>query len=110
MNGAELITQERQRQIDAEGYTPEHDDEHTYGTLAVVAATLACDGTDAVVVDQLGRGTADDPWGLLSKHGYQAGGDEIHSLVIAGALIAAEIDRLQRQASAVEQTKYKVFS
>jgi hypothetical protein len=96
MSGIDLIAKERQRQIEQENWTPEHDDDHTYGDLAVVAATLACDGTDAVVIDPLERGTADDPWGLIKKHGYQGGADPIRKLSIAGALIAAEIDRLLR--------------
>ncbi len=36
--GVQLIEIERQRQIDEEGWTPEHDDEHEDGELALVAA------------------------------------------------------------------------
>jgi hypothetical protein len=111
MSGIDLIAKERQRQIEEEGWTPEHDDDHRYGSLAVVAATLACDGTDARVIDPLERGTDDDPWGLLSKHGYQAGGDDIRKLSIAGALIAAEIDRLERDSAKSASTpSHRVFS
>lgn len=38
VNGSELIATERQRQIEAEGWTPEHDDEHINGELADAAA------------------------------------------------------------------------
>lgn len=103
MNGAEMIALERERQITEEGWTPEHDAGHDYSDMAVIAATLAVHGTDAHVEDAVGwRGTYDtdaderyiqaDPWGLISKHGS----DPIRRLTIAGALIAAEIDRLSR--------------
>jgi hypothetical protein len=91
--GIELIAEERTRQIAVKGWTLEHDDEHTDGALRVVAATCAVDGTDAEVVDPLDR-----TWGIVERHGYQGDVPEpIHLLAIAGALIAAEIDRLQRR-------------
>ena len=101
MTGLDLIAKERKRQITIERWTPSHDDGHRYGDLAVAAAALAVNGTDAVVCDPLGRGTPNahgndepgDAWGLLAKHED----NEIRGLVIAGALIAAEIDRLLRK-------------
>lgn len=84
MSGADLITAERQRQIDVEGWTSEHDDLHQYGELAKKAAALAVSYTDAVVMED---GDQILPW---KEHPHP------RSLVIAGALIAAEIDRLQR--------------
>ena len=95
MNGLELIELERQRQL--EKYDSNHDDFHTRGGLAVIAATLAVDGTDATVEDLCGRGSTDDPWRLIEKHGHKAvGGDRLRALAIAGALIAAELDRQLR--------------
>lgn len=113
MTGADLITAERMRQIEQEGYTPEHDDHHQNGALAVIAASLAVDGTDAQVFDPLERGTpgmiscddpdtplGGDPWRLIRKHGYRGNTpDRIRILSIAGALIAAEIDRKLRQSA-----------
>lgn len=93
MTGAEMIAAERRRQIDEEHWTPEHDDGHRHGELAKVAATLAVAVTDAVVVDSDGYGSGDNPWGVESKHL-----NPIRALTVAGALIAAEIDRLQRAA------------
>jgi hypothetical protein len=87
--GIQLIAAERARQVTQEGYSSDHDDEHKDGSLRVVAAMLACEGTDASVEDALER----DDWGLL-RH------DPIRRLEIAGALLAAEIDRLQRAAFA----------
>ena len=39
--GLDLIAKERMRQISDEGWTPEHDDEHDDGSLALVAALYA---------------------------------------------------------------------
>lgn len=97
MSGVDLIKRERSRQILDEGYDAEHDDRYNRGDLAVIAATLAVDGTDAKVTDPHERGSGADPWSLLRKHGYEAGGDDIRKLTIAGALIAAEIDRRLRR-------------
>lgn len=83
MNGVDLITAERKRQIDAEGWTPEHDDEHVLGALAHAAAVYASDRVDIANVW---------PW-PDEKPKIK---DELSNLVRAGALIAAEIDRLLR--------------
>jgi len=115
--GVELIAEERKRHPE-KGWTPEHDAGHTNGSLAVHAATLAVDGTDAKVIDPLCRGTPHidehgefrdgDCWGLLGKHGYRGSDpDHIHCLVVAGALIAAEIDRLTPQQQEPESQKGK---
>jgi len=39
--GIELITDERQRQVDAEGWTPEHDDKYTNDELPSAAVSYA---------------------------------------------------------------------
>lgn len=97
-NGIDLIAAERRRQYFDEGYDADHDDQHGHAELAKVAAVLAVDGTDAHVFDRWGEfGTENDPWGMRTKHGYEAGGDDVRKLTIAGALIAAEIDRRLRQ-------------
>lgn len=88
-DGAGLICIERNRQITECGWDDAHDDDHTDGTLAVVAAIIAVDGTDASVDDPCGR---EDCWGIMRKHS-----DRVERLVIAGALIAAEIDRELRK-------------
>jgi len=93
-DGAALIASERRRQVAEESWSPEHDDQHQLGQLAIVAAALAVRHTDAHVedpheyVDAVGL----DCWGLVKKHGR----DQARALAIAGALIAAEIDRLAR--------------
>jgi hypothetical protein len=91
ISGAALIVQERHRQIVKENYASEHDDKHLHGELAKAAAELAVNHTDARVVEDGEK--LDDIWGLLKKHDH----DIVRCLVIAGALIAAEIDRIQRR-------------
>lgn len=109
-SGIELIAAERQRQIEKEGWTAEHDEQHAYGELAMAAALYASpkqlyemsrDGSWTV--------TFSDPWPWWDEKEGPRGGsftvpawdkrkkhNRLRRLVIAGALIAAEIDRLQR--------------
>jgi|GEM_PF-3501180 len=84
------VLAERRRQIEAEGWTPEHDDEHTFGELVQAAADLCVHGTDFRVVDLDGDRMLG--WGLTEKHSH----DRRRQLVIAAALILAEIERLDR--------------
>lgn len=91
-SGIECISEERNRQVEIKGWSSDHDDGHASGDLAVMAAMCACNGTDARVEDPLER-----DWGIEKRHGYSGEHpDRIHLLAIAGALIAAEIDRLNR--------------
>ena len=89
--GIELIADERQNQV-AKGYDARHDDEHDDESLAQLAAFLA------VPDDDLCARVAMAPWAAKYADHIRDkwGGDRIHQLVIAGALIAAEIERLQR--------------
>jgi hypothetical protein len=98
-SGIELIAEERQRQIEVEGDTAEHDDGHSKGQLANAAAVYAIDpmGGDATnMIETLW------PWdkSLLKISCNENTEDSpylrIRDLQKAGALIAAEIDRLQR--------------
>lgn len=84
--GAEMIAAERQRQIEAENWTPEHDDRHLPGDLASAGAAYALNDDEFW------------PW----PDWWNPGDDDVRRLVKAGALIAAEIDRLLR---AVERTQ-----
>lgn len=91
-DGVDLISGERLRQLTAEGWTPKHDDSHDDGSLAAAASCLAAEGTDA----EFTWPGYDLSWikSLRDKH---AASGRVRQLVIAGALIAAEIDRLQRR-------------
>lgn len=97
--GIELITEERQRQVSQEGWTPSHDDDMRHGQLAAAALTY----TDAHLIREnyneslVPRMICDVmmqrwPWDEQSFKTTNS----IRDLTKAGALIAAEIDRLQR--------------
>lgn len=90
MTGIELIGAERAKQIAK--WLAEHDDSHDDGALAKYAAMLAVAHTDAWVGEYRGSDAdLEDNWNLLGKHPAT-----VERLAISGALIAAEIDRLQR--------------
>lgn len=104
LSGVELIAKERQRQTSQEGWTSEHDDEHTDGELANAAACYAMtpdsrkelglfEGMHSwfkrTILERLWPW--DDSWWKPTKS------KRIRELTKAGALIAAEIDRLQRE-------------
>lgn len=98
----DLIKEERERQIAKEGYTAEHDDSLRTGELANFACCYAFDAWIAGFEEErlfqilnpfrgglkLNReGEACRPHSIDSR---------IRDLVIAGSLIAAEIDKLLR--------------
>lgn len=88
--GIDLIRAERERQVSVEGWTAEHDDEHYGGDLAHAAAHYALTPSHRYLVDW--------PWPEPPKgHDAFYGPERIRDLVKAGALIAAEIDRLIRR-------------
>lgn len=93
--GVALIAAERQRQMAVEGWTPEHDSEHAAGELAVAAACYAapevCNSDGETGTRPRMAILAHWPWALS----WWKPGDRIRELTKAGALIAAEIDRLQ---------------
>lgn len=92
--GVELIAEERERQISTEGWTPEHDDQHQMNEMIAAAD---CYMTTAAITDQGGCGPGDcqDHWPWDTEW-WKPSEDPIRNLVKAGALIAAEIDRIAR--------------
>jgi hypothetical protein len=76
------LLRERDRQINIEGWTAKHDDEHDGGELARAAACYASGHP------------ARWPWPLA----WWKPKDKRRNLVKAGALIIAEIERLDRKA------------
>ena len=83
---------ERRRQQMVEGYRAAHDDEHTDGSLATAAA---CYASVAGCNTARGMGAKHWPWSIDSFKPR----DERSNLVRAGALILAEIERLDRAAA-----------
>lgn len=106
MTGAELIEAERLRQITEEGWTPEHDDAHGDGELLEAAIAYARvvelrrSGFDTVHLWQLPAGVFAGTGWPWARSRFKPAGD-VRDLVRAGALIAAEIDRLRRAAAEV---------
>ena len=95
-SGAFKIAAERQRQIEVEGWTPEHDAEHKNGELSLAARCYAQTAQAQICGWSSGAPERTWPW---SNKWWKPSDDPIRNLVKAGALIAAEIDRLQRKAS-----------
>lgn len=97
--GLDVIANERYRQLTVEGFTPEHDDEHAEGELARAAAAYAvadalrkCSPPGAENIVPGYWPWSEDWWKPLPD-------DRIRELAKAGALIVAEIERLQRLGS-----------
>jgi hypothetical protein len=89
------IIEERARQLCQEGYTPAHDDEHTEGQMAVLAAAYALTSQPpgrfypTPAVNYLRGWLQNVGWSFKPK-------DPIRDLVRAGALILAELERRLR--------------
>lgn len=92
--GIELIAAERERQISAEGYSPEHDDAHREGSLAKAAVCYATPHEERICVVDCEDVPLNWPWD--DEWWKPEHGNRVRELVKAGALLAAEIDRLQR--------------
>lgn len=109
--GIELIAEERQRQIEAKGYDKDHDDMETAFQLSSAAALYICnaqnqDFKDHTHYDDKGdvtrfqmREIDSKKWGAAwpwEDHNGRIDSDILTSLVKAGALIVAEIERYNR--------------
>lgn len=105
------VARERTRQVNAEGWTPEHDDAHQDRSLALAGACYAMFAS----VSDSARASTDLPAGLAAEgediHGWSAWlgiwpwerrfwkpTDRRRDLIKAAALIVAEIERIDRAA------------
>lgn len=97
MSGIELIAAERKRQIEVEGWTERHDDGHTSAQMAFAGACYAQAAGQIVFakVKTIRLKEIPSMW-LWARKWWKPSPDPIRNLVKAGALIAAEIDRLER--------------
>lgn len=100
---ADEVTLERWRQITAEGFDPEHDDRHTAGELARAAAFHSMAAVAQYAHDDGNTAEADDLYDDAAR--LWPFDRQAHStkparrrLIIAAALILAEIERLDRRA------------
>lgn len=116
-DGLSLIAAERRRQVEKEGWSAEHDDKHGDASLAMAAALYAAPEPLYIVRKVENSITWADPWPWHDKIQGARGGwhktpawdkrkshPRLRQLAIAGALIAAEIDRLNRAAPAPSVT------
>jgi len=113
--GVERIADERERQVSKEGWGPSHDDEHDDESLAFAAVCYAApvrvyvkegytsypDGMKVVTFREAWPQSWDSDWfkvkkGKNGRRVKQSRKDRVRQLEKAGALIAAEIDRLLR--------------
>ena len=126
ISGIRLITAERKRQIEKEGWSLKHDlEEHSEGDLALAAI---CYATPVRIFERLDYAHGvnfvdpwpfDGEWDKRFSYGERRSNpgnvppnpetytkeERIDLLVKAGALIAAEIDRLQGQEDSDERLK-----
>lgn len=111
MTGAEQIQAERNRQMLDEHFDAAHDDEHhqrpgfrgirvplvdaaiCYARAGRAAVITPPETNEGVGASRIGVDTEWWPW---DPEWWKPSDDPIRNLVKAGALIAAEIDRLQR--------------
>lgn len=89
------VAAERRRQIEAEGWTPEHDDGHSDGALAMAAACYACPDPRIEVFPNGQQSPEGWPWSAY----WWKPKDRRSNLVRAAALLLAEIERLDRAKS-----------
>lgn len=104
--GIELIAEERERQISREGWTEANDDGHTYREMARAAeAYLNHYVSRSWLFEAYSHGAATedyqsekipDQWPDEWTENWWKPKSPMRDLIRAGALIAAEIDRLQR--------------
>lgn len=91
--GVARIREERHRQIEQEGYAAEHDDAHRDASLTLAAICYAGCAVEQVRRQNTPPVSPNWPW----HQGYwNPNDDPVRNLEKAGALIAAEIDRILR--------------
>lgn len=109
MSVIDEIAAERRRQIEAEGYTAEHDDRHDLGELGLLAALHAIPYDAQIGPEPLLK--QDDYIGLDMALEIACGfkrkpePDRRRRLIKAAALLVAEIERLDRAAGAPSETR-----
>lgn len=88
---AQDVLAERRRQVDAEGWTPEHDDEHGNGEMAIAAGCYALRAHESQRLKEI-TGPSNWPW----DYSWWKPSTTRRDLIKAAALILAEVERLDR--------------
>lgn len=103
-DAARDVLAERRRQVEQEGWTPEHDDMHNGGVLAVSGACYALESASILCSDEsaywarMFAGARRNLWQFDEE--WWKPGTSRRMLVKAAALILAEIERIDRSNSA----------
>jgi hypothetical protein len=105
MTGIERIAAERKRQIEEEGFTAEHDDEFDLGHLvdAAICYVMPEEMRNIQIGIRNPTSLINELWPWDACWWNPTPDNRIRELVKAGALVAAEIDRLQRLESKEEE-------
>lgn len=124
--GIDLIAEERQRQIEVEGWDYNQDDNYKRGEMMGAAGCYVANALSKHLEDYNHTNQSPlahfeiysfnttkeeksgwiDAWPWDKKWDKRWKHDKMRSLVIAGALIAAEIDRLQKQSKPMKVFKF----
>lgn len=83
------VLTERRRQVEVEGWTPEHDDQYVYGAMSYAAGCYA-----------MFTQTDPHPYWPWDKAWWKPSPDQRRNFIKACALLLAEIERLDRAAVA----------
>ncbi len=98
-NGSELVAKERTRQITDEGFDAVRDAHYVKGELVSAAACYAAMAQAQVASEALKTPTKVHPAIMMlwpwSESWWKPSRDPVRNLEKAGALIAAEIDRIR---------------
>ena len=103
-SGIELISDERQRQIEVEGYSAQHDSNHKASDFVYAAIAYIESAKVGINCAEIGNTNENEIMRRKTEMGsyYPFGwkfkpSTDVRDLVKAGALIAATIDRLQME-------------
>ena len=102
MTGADMIDAERARHA-SEGYTAAHDDEHKQAELTNAAGAYLMAACNQVVLPDESLPSTTPPMWPFAQAYWKPHRDPVRNLVKAGALAAAEIDRILRSRNTSHQ-------
>lgn len=94
--GTGMIAIERLRQMATEGYDSTHDDGHQKAELTSAAAAYCMAACNQIVYPDESLPSSEPPMWPFAQAYWKPHRDPVRNLVKAGALIAAEIDRVLR--------------
>lgn len=91
-----LVKAERQKQINKHGYTPEHDDEHTDGSIADAGACYGANSDNLWAFGEYGQTGLKEVWAWDYEFFKKEDHDRKQQLIIGAAFYMAEYERIVR--------------